>query len=118
MFLSDTVGSQHNTELPNTGLSLNPPLFPGPDGAESEGLPEVHEGDHGRGGAAQDVAGGGASQWWSPSTSTPRHPDHQEEEPEPLALRGELHQLHPLALLQRGGQEAGPVSGRGPKQVR
>ena len=118
MFLSDTVGSQHNTELPNTGLSLNPPLFPGPDGAESEGLPEVHEGDHGRGGAAQDVAGGGAPQWWIASPPSPRHTSHQEEEPQPLPLRRQLHQLHPLPLLQRGGQEAGPVPGRGSKQVR
>ena len=111
------VGSQHNIAQHQT-QTLTPTLFPGPDGAESEGLPEVDEGDHRRGGAAQDVPGGGASQWWPPSATSPRHTDHQEEEPEPLALRGELHQLHPLALLQRGGQEAGPVPGWGSKQVR
>ena len=48
-----------------------------------------------------------------PPPPPPRHTSHQEEEPQPLPLRRQLHQLHPLPLLQRGGQEAGPVPGRG-----
>ena len=46
---------------------------PGPDGAAGEGLPEEHEGDHGRGGAAPHVPGGGAPQR---RPARPRHPRH------------------------------------------
>ena len=46
---------------------------PGPDGATGEGLPEEHEGDHGRGGAAPHVPGGGAPQR---RPARPRHPRH------------------------------------------
>ncbi len=41
------------------GLHTNVNIFSiaGPDGETREGLPEVHEGDHGRGHPAQDVPG-------------------------------------------------------------
>ena len=48
---------------------------PGPDGAAGEGLPEEHEGDHGRGGAAQNVPGGRAAQW-RPCPAAPARPEH------------------------------------------
>ena len=44
------------TDLSNVIFAL-----PGSDGAQGQGLPQEHEGDHGRGGAAQDVPGGGAA---------------------------------------------------------
>ena len=118
---------------------------PGPDGAAGEGLPEEHEGDHGRGGAAPHVPGGGAPQR---RPARPRHPRHHhgrswsrchavtrsrchevtlscagaEAEPEPEPERGEQLQLHALALLRpraRGGQAAGRQLPRpGAQQVR
>ena len=44
-------------------------VYPGPDGEEGEGLPQVNEGDHGRGWTPQDVSWMWTSPGWNASTS-------------------------------------------------